>query len=90
MFTEKTDVFKAMGSETRQMILEVINGGVKRPSHIARKLGKPRSTVEKHLKVLLGAGIVEKIPELNERGQLSVRYEVQPVAYRLRDALKEL
>lgn len=38
---------------------------------------------------LLGAGIVEKIPELNEQGRLSVRYEIQPVAYRLRDDMKE-
>ncbi len=88
MFAERTKVFKAMGSETRQMILKVIDDDVNRPGHIARELGRPRSTVEKHLRVLLGAGIIEKIPELNEQGHLSVRYEIKPVAYRLRDAVK--
>jgi len=29
------------------------------------------------------------LPELNEQGHLSVRYEIQLVAYRLRDAVKE-
>jgi predicted transcriptional regulator len=49
---------------------------VERAREIAKKLDRHRSTVEKHLRVLLKAGIVEKVPSLTKAGQLSVRYKV--------------
>ena len=90
MFTDRVDVFKAMGSDTRQLILRVIEKGVKNPSRIARELGMPRSTVEKHLRVMLKAGVVNKVPVLNEHGRLGVRYELLEIAYKLKDAVQEL
>lgn len=89
LFTERIDVFKAMGSESRQKILGAIERGVDNPGRIALELGMPRSTVEKHLRVMMRAGVVEKVPVLDEEGHISVRYEINRVAYRLRDALKE-
>jgi DNA-binding transcriptional ArsR family regulator len=87
MFISKVDVFKAMISEPRQLILRTIDRGIRNLSGIAHELGTPRSTVEKHLRVLLRAGIVEKLPTLDERGRLNVKYEIKNVAYRLRAAL---
>lgn len=90
MFTDKIDVFKAMGSGSRQKILGVMERGVVHPGRIARELGMPRSTVEKHLRVLMKAGVVEKVPVLDDEGHISVRYALNEVAHRLRDALQEL
>ena len=87
MFTEGIDAFKAMGSEPRQLILGAIERGVKNPSAIGRLLHMPRSTVEKHIRILLAARIVRKVPVLKERDRLGVNYELNPLALRLRDAL---
>ena len=57
---------------------------------MVRELGMPRSTVEKRLMVLPGAGAVERVPTLNPRGQLSISYRINDVAFRLRSALEEI
>lgn len=87
MFVENVEVFKAMGSEPRVQILGVIEKGEKNPGKIARELGIPRSTVEKHIRVLLNAGLVVKVPVLNELDRISVSYELTDLAFRLRDSV---
>ena len=87
MFTEDIDAFKAMGSEPRQQILGAIEYGTKNPGRISRELGMPRSTVEKHIRILLNAKLVNKIPILNEEDRISVSYEINPLAYQLREAV---
>jgi DNA-binding transcriptional ArsR family regulator len=74
---EKTErLLKALADKSRLQILECIPNGVANPGEIAKKLDRHRSTVEKHLKVLLKAGIIEKVPSLTKAGQLSIRYKV--------------
>ena len=75
---EKTErLLKALADRSRLQILECIQKGVANPGDIAKKLDRHRSTIEKHLRVLLKAGIVEKVPSLTEKGQLSVRYKIR-------------
>jgi DNA-binding transcriptional ArsR family regulator len=74
---EKTERFlKALADRSRLQILECIPNEIANPGEIAKKLDRHRSTVEKHLRVLLKAGIVEKVPSLTKAGQLSIRYKV--------------
>jgi DNA-binding transcriptional ArsR family regulator len=74
---EKTERFlKALADKSRLQILECIANQVANPGEIAKKLDRHRSTVEKHLRVLLKAGIIEKVPSLTKAGQLSIRYKV--------------
>jgi len=74
---EKTErILKALADRSRLQILECIQKGVSNPGEMARKLGRHRSTVEKHLRVLLKACIVEKVPSLTKGGQLSIRYKI--------------
>lgn|GEM_PF-1543672 len=89
MDRREIEVFKALGSESRLQILECIEGGVVNPGEIAEKLERPRSTVEKHLRVLLRAGLVEKVPDLSRKGNLRVIYRVNEVTHRLRKTLRD-
>jgi DNA-binding transcriptional ArsR family regulator len=85
--TEK--LLKALADESRLLILECIQAGTSNPGEIAKKLNRHRSTIEKHLRVLLGAGIVEKVPSLTKGGQLSVRYKVRENAASLLAKIQE-
>jgi DNA-binding transcriptional ArsR family regulator len=87
---EKTEkLLKALGNKSRLQIVECIQRGIKNPGKIARSLDRHRSTVEKHLRVLLKAGIVEKVPSLTNQGQLSINYKTTENAARLLAAIKE-
>lgn len=75
---EKTSrLLKAFADAGRLQILECIQKGVSNPGEISRELNRHRSTIEKHLRVLLKAGIVEKVPSLTKSGQLSIRYRIR-------------
>ena len=87
MFTGNIEAFKAMGSEPRQLILGAMERGIRNPGRISRELGMPRSTVEKHIRILLNARLVRKIPILNEEDRISVSYEINQIAYQLREAV---
>jgi DNA-binding transcriptional ArsR family regulator len=87
---EKTEsLLKALGDKSRFQILECIQGGINNPGKIARNLDRHRATVEKHLRVLLRARIVEKVPSLTTQGRLSVNYKITGSAERLLTAVKE-
>ncbi len=87
---EKTErLLKALADRSRLEILDCIERGVSNPGEIARKLDRHRSTVEKHLRVLLKAKIVEKVPTLTERGQLSIRYRLRDEAKALLTSVQE-
>jgi len=79
--TEK--LLKALANESRLQILECIQKKVSNPGEIAKKLKRHRSTIEKHLRVLLAASIVEKVPSLTKGGQLSIRYKIRDNANEL-------
>jgi DNA-binding transcriptional ArsR family regulator len=74
---EKTERFlKVLADKSRLQILEWLSNQVANPGEIAKRLDRHRSTIEKHLRVLLKAGIIEKVPSLTKAGQLSIRYKV--------------
>jgi DNA-binding transcriptional ArsR family regulator len=68
-------VLKALASKSRLRILECIGRGVSNPGDIAKELKRHRATIEKHLRVLLNAKIVEKVPSLTKGGQLTIHYK---------------
>jgi DNA-binding transcriptional ArsR family regulator len=79
--TEK--LLKALADKSRLQILDCIQKDVSNPGEIAKKLKRHRSTIEKHLRVLLAANIVEKVPSLTKGGQLSIRYKIREKANEL-------
>jgi len=70
-------VLNALANKSRLQILDCILNGTTNPGEMSKKLKRHRSTVEKHLRILLKANIIEKIPSLTSGGQLSVRYEIR-------------
>jgi DNA-binding transcriptional ArsR family regulator len=76
-------LLKALADKSRLQILELIQDDVSNPGDIARKLQRHRSTIEKHLRVLLKANIVEKVPSLTKDGHLAIRYKIRADASRL-------
>ena len=87
---EQTErVLKAFADKSRLQILECIQNGVSNPGEIARKLDRHRSTIEKHLRALRAAKIVEKVPSLSKTGQLSIRYKITDEANTLFIAIRE-
>lgn len=86
----EAEVFKALGNATRLRILQCIGQGVSNPGEIADKLKRPRSTIEKHLRVLLRAGLVEKVPLLNLYGQLRVGYSNSAIADEIRQIFQKI
>jgi DNA-binding transcriptional ArsR family regulator len=88
---EKTEkILKALACRSRLEILDCILRGVSNPGEIARELRRHRSTVEKHLRVLLAAKIVEKVPSLSKGGQLMIRYRICDNAKELLARIKEI
>jgi len=89
---EKT--LKALASKSRLQILECLQRGISNPGDIAKELKRHRSTIEKHLRVLLAANIIEKVPSLTRGGQLTIRYNIRKNAnellVRIQDASKNL
>ncbi|WXG43719.1 MAG: helix-turn-helix domain-containing protein [Promethearchaeati archaeon SRVP18_Atabeyarchaeia-1] len=69
-------MLRALASKSRLQILECIQKGVANPGEISKELKRHRSTIEKHLRVLLAAKMVQKVPSLNNGGQLTVRYSI--------------
>ena len=88
---EKTEkLLKALADKSRLQILECIRKGVSNPGEIARKLERHRSTIEKHLRVLLAANIVEKVPSLTKGGHLAIRYKIRDNANELVVTIQEI
>jgi len=88
---EKTEkILKALASKSRLQILECMQKGISNPGEIARKLRRHRSTIEKHLRVLLKACIIDKVPSLTKRGQLTINYEIRENASKLLITVQEV
>jgi len=91
---EKTEkILKALADKSRLQILECIQNGVSNPGEIAKRLRRHRSAIEKHLRVLLAAQIIEKVPSLTKGGQLTIRYNIRANAntflVTIQDAVKK-
>jgi DNA-binding transcriptional ArsR family regulator len=88
---EKTEkLLKALASKSRLQILELIRKGVSNPGDMAKELNRHRATIEKHLRVLLAARIVEKVPSLSKGGQLTIRYKIAEGADELLANIEEV
>ncbi|MGA9388268.1 MAG: winged helix-turn-helix domain-containing protein [Candidatus Bathyarchaeia archaeon] len=70
-FERTKKLLKPLTYDSRLRILNWINSEISNPAEIAKKLGRHRSTIEHHLRVLFEANIVEKLPSLTRSGQLS-------------------
>lgn len=92
-FAILTDIFNALGNKRRLKILERIENGISNPGEIAKNMKISRSTVEKHLRVLKKANIIEKVPGLSSKGNLRVYYSLKKIVkkflYTSIDLLKE-
>ena len=88
---EKTEkILKALACKSRLQILDCIRSGVSNPGEMAGKLKRHRSTIEKHLRVLLAARIAEKVPSLSKGGQLMIRYKIREDAKELLTRIQEV
>ena len=69
--------FAMLGDETRLSILRSLMGGEKNVGHIVELTGKTQANVSKHLKLMAGAGLVDR------------RKDGLQVYYRIADPLVE-
>jgi DNA-binding transcriptional ArsR family regulator len=69
--------FAMLGDETRLAILRALMEGEKNVGHVVEQTGKTQANVSKHLKLLAGAGLVDR------------RKEGLQVFYRLSDPVVE-
>jgi DNA-binding transcriptional ArsR family regulator len=76
-YEKEARILKALSDKTRLQILECIQNGISNPGEISRELKRHRATIEKHLRVLLAAEIVEKVPSLTRKGQLTIQYRTR-------------
>lgn len=53
------DVFEALADPTRRQIVRLLSSGKQRPGELVAAIGASPPAVSKHLRVLLGAGVVE-------------------------------
>jgi DNA-binding transcriptional ArsR family regulator len=91
-FTFLKTIFKALGNERRLKILESIERGISNPGEISRSMKVSRSTIEKHIRVLRKAGIIEKAPGLSSKGNLRIYYtmdgNIKKLLYKALDIIK--
>ena len=76
-YISEEKLFSALASSVRLKVLDSISNGFANPGEIAEKLNSDRSSIEKHLHILVIAGIIEKEPTLNQKSQLSVKYRIK-------------
>ena len=83
-----------MATKSRLQILECIQKGVSNPGEIAKELKRHRATIEKHLKVLSKARIIERVPSLTKGVQLTIshksRENASQLLTRIQDASRNL
>ncbi len=82
-------IFSALGNERRLHLLNAIEKGISNPGELAKHMELPRSTVEKHIRVLLRAELVEKVPGLGSEGQLRVSYNIRDITRNLLEEAKK-
>lgn len=88
-YMKREKILKALASISRLQILDCIQKGISNPGEIARELRRHRSTIEKHLSILVAANIVEKVPSLTKGGQLTIRYRIKEQVKGLLTAIQE-
>lgn len=75
-YTKMERLLAVLSSSARLEILDCIGKGFANPGEIAKKLDMHRSSVEKHIRVLVSGRLIEKVPSMNKKGQLTVKYRL--------------
>ncbi len=88
--TQIAQVFSGLGNERRLQIIESIEKGISNPGEISHKMGLPRSTIEKHIRILVDAGLVEKLPGLTIEGRLRIYYSTTKIAKTLLETARKI
>jgi DNA-binding transcriptional ArsR family regulator len=66
-----SSVFGALADPTRQRIVELLSGGPRRPGELATASDTSPSAMSRHLRILLGAGVVaDERPPHDARARL--------------------
>ena len=68
------EVFAALGDPTRQRLLEAVAGSERSAADLATRLAITRQAVEKQLRVLEQAGLVQRV-QIGRRVRFAVRTE---------------
>lgn len=83
------DVFKALSSQYRLQIVELIYEKERRPHELEKALSMTRGGLERHLKQLIDCGLIEK-ENFIESGRAKVRYYVSEEAQDYFDKVKTI
>ena len=83
-------LMKGFASAIRLEILTYIQQGIGNPGEIAKRMNRPRSTIENHLNVLVEADAIKKITMKNQKGQMTISYVLQKNANILLANIKHL
>ena len=67
-------VFDTLGDSTRRRIVEILSHGPRSVAEIASRLPVSRPAVSQHLRLLLGSGLVSRMP-LGQRNVYSLKPE---------------
>jgi len=89
-FSKLEKLMKAFASSTRLEIIDCIQLGISNPGDIAITINKHRSTVENHLRILLGADVVKKVQTKSKKGLPGSTYVLQKNANVLMATIKHL
>ena len=58
IYEQRAKIFKALGDERRQRILELLRGGEKCACILIEEMNMPQSSLSYHMKILCKSGIV--------------------------------
>jgi protein-tyrosine-phosphatase/biotin operon repressor len=78
--TRRARIHAALGDPARLAIVDTLGLGDASPSEIAAALGMPRNLVAHHVKVLQGAGLVERIRSEGDRRRTYLRLNPDTLA----------
>jgi predicted transcriptional regulator len=83
-------IMKAYASQARLEILDHIQRGITNVSDIALSMGRHRSSIDRHLKILVDANIVKKVQAKSKQGKIVSIYTLEKNANVMLATLKHL
>jgi len=88
--SEIANFLSALANERRLQILEKIELGVSNPGELSRSMNLGRSTIEKHLRVMVSGNVLEKEAGLSSEGQLRIYYKITERTKTILEQLEKL
>jgi DNA-binding transcriptional ArsR family regulator len=89
-YQEMEKITKALASEIRIQILDLIQNGINSAVEIADKINRHRSSIDRHLKILAEANIIKKVATKTEQEKIVIVYALKKNANVLLATLKHL